>query len=75
MIHHIPLSLRIRYVYCCAPVNRKQPFVCAMFTKVIFEFFFPFPVESEWKNIQRMIFFKQKKNMKIKYTIKFFYPI
>lgn len=34
MIHHISLPLRVRYVYCCAPVDRKQPFVCAMFTKV-----------------------------------------
>lgn len=34
MIHHISLPLRVRYVYCCAPVNRKQQFVCAMFTKV-----------------------------------------
>lgn len=34
MIHHVELPLRVRYVYCCAPVNRKQTFVCAMFTKV-----------------------------------------
>lgn len=34
MVHHVVLPLRTRYVYCCAPVNLKQPFVCAMFTKV-----------------------------------------
>lgn len=34
MIQHVSLALRVRYVYCCAPVNRKQAFVCAMFTKV-----------------------------------------
>lgn len=48
MIHHISLPLRVRYVYCCAPVDRKQQFVCAMFTKVSsiqvcnFGFFFSF---------------------------------
>lgn len=34
MIHHVPLPLRARYVFCCAPINRKQPFVCTMFLKV-----------------------------------------
>lgn len=38
MIHHISLPLRVRYVYCCAPVNRKQQFVCAMFSKVRYRF-------------------------------------
>ena len=33
MIQHIPLSLRVRYVFCCAPINRKMPFVCSMFLK------------------------------------------
>lgn len=33
-IQHIPLPLRARYVFCCAPINRKQPFVCTMFLKV-----------------------------------------
>lgn len=34
MIQNISLPLRDRYVYCCAPVNWMQPFVCDMFTKV-----------------------------------------
>lgn len=34
MIQHVPLSLRARYVFCCAPINRKVPFVCTMFLKV-----------------------------------------
>lgn len=34
MIQHVPLPLRARYVFCCAPINRKMPFVCAMFLKV-----------------------------------------
>lgn len=33
MIQHIPLALRARYVFCCAPINRKMPFVCSMFLK------------------------------------------
>lgn len=34
MIQHVPLPLRARYVFCCAPINRKLPFSCAMFLKV-----------------------------------------
>ncbi|XP_055379212.1 ATP-dependent RNA helicase SUV3 homolog, mitochondrial [Condylostylus longicornis] len=34
MIQHVPLSLRARYVFCCAPINRKMPFVCSMFLKI-----------------------------------------
>ena len=33
MIEHIPLPLRARYVFCCAPINKKLPFVCTMFLK------------------------------------------
>lgn len=33
MIQHVPLPLRARYVFCCAPINRKMPFVCSMFLK------------------------------------------
>ncbi|PSN44213.1 ATP-dependent RNA helicase SUV3 [Blattella germanica] len=33
MIQHVPLPLRARYVFCCAPINRKLPFVCTMFLK------------------------------------------
>jgi hypothetical protein len=35
MIQHVPLPLRARYVFCCAPINRKLPFVCTMFLKVM----------------------------------------
>lgn len=35
MIQHIPLNLRSRYVFCTAPINKKQPFVCTSFLKVI----------------------------------------
>ncbi|CAO1442803.1 unnamed protein product [Diamesa hyperborea] len=33
MIQHVPLPLRARYIFCCAPINRKMPFVCSMFLK------------------------------------------
>ncbi|XP_017790388.1 PREDICTED: ATP-dependent RNA helicase SUV3 homolog, mitochondrial [Habropoda laboriosa] len=33
MIQHIPLPLRQRYVFCCAPVNRKVPLTCSMLLK------------------------------------------
>ncbi|XP_065173456.1 ATP-dependent RNA helicase SUV3 homolog, mitochondrial isoform X2 [Atheta coriaria] len=33
MIQHVPLPLRARYVFCCAPINKKLPFVCTMFLK------------------------------------------
>ena len=34
MIQHIPLNLRSRYVFCTAPINKKQTFVCTSFLKV-----------------------------------------
>ncbi|XP_054731967.1 ATP-dependent RNA helicase SUV3 homolog, mitochondrial [Anastrepha obliqua] len=34
MIEHVPLALRARYVFCCAPINKKMPFVCSMFLKI-----------------------------------------
>ncbi|XP_061735872.1 ATP-dependent RNA helicase SUPV3L1, mitochondrial isoform X2 [Nerophis ophidion] len=36
MIQHIPLNLRSRYVFCTAPINKKQPFVCTSFLKLPF---------------------------------------
>nr|CAG4641492.1 EOG090X01V1 [Eurycercus lamellatus] len=33
MIQHVSLPLRDRYVFCCAPINRKSPFICSMFLK------------------------------------------
>ncbi len=34
MIEHIPLELRVRYVFCCAPIQKNKPFVSTMFMKV-----------------------------------------
>ena len=38
MIEHVPLPLRARYVFCCAPINKKMPFVCSMFLKVLLSY-------------------------------------
>ncbi|KAG5310452.1 SUV3 helicase, partial [Acromyrmex insinuator] len=44
MIQHVLLPLRARYVFCCAPINRKSPYVCTMFLKAIYinMYFFQF---------------------------------
>ncbi len=36
IIEHVPLPLRARYTFSCAPINKKMPFVCTMFLKVKF---------------------------------------
>lgn len=41
MIQHVPLPLRARYIFCCAPINRRMPFVCSMFLKVRIDFVSP----------------------------------
>ncbi|XP_076220811.1 suv3 RNA helicase isoform X2 [Nomia melanderi] len=33
MIDHIPLNLRAKYTFCCAPINKKMTFACNMFIK------------------------------------------
>lgn len=35
MIEHVPLALRARYVFSCAPIPKSQPFVCTMLLKVM----------------------------------------
>lgn len=34
MIEHIRLPLKAKYTFCCAPINRKMPFVCTSFMKM-----------------------------------------
>ncbi|KAK4289181.1 hypothetical protein Pmani_037837 [Petrolisthes manimaculis] len=48
LIQHIPLPLRSRYVFCCAPINKKMPFVCAMFLKFVRQFSQNEPATLEW---------------------------
>lgn len=48
MIQHVPLPLRARYVFCCAPINRKMPFVCSMFLKYARQFSKNEPVTFDW---------------------------
>lgn len=48
MIQHIPLNLRSRYVFCTAPINRKQPFVCTSFLKFARQFSRDEPLTFNW---------------------------
>lgn len=52
MIQHIPLPLRARYVFCCAPINRKAPLVCSMFLKYARQYSRNEPLTVEWVNRQ-----------------------
>ncbi|KAG8435280.1 hypothetical protein GDO86_013289 [Hymenochirus boettgeri] len=48
MIQHIPLNLRARYVFCTAPINRKQPFVCTSLLKFARQFSRNEPLTFDW---------------------------
>ncbi|BET03405.1 ATP-dependent RNA helicase SUV3 [Nesidiocoris tenuis] len=48
MIQHVPLALRARYIFCCAPINRKMPFVCSMFLKFARQFSRNDPITYSW---------------------------
>ncbi|KAM9860638.1 ATP-dependent RNA helicase SUPV3L1, mitochondrial [Aulostomus maculatus] len=48
MIQHIPLNLRSRYVFCTAPINKKQPFVCTTFLKFARQFSRDEPLSFDW---------------------------
>uniref|UniRef100_A0A3P9K4L4 ATP-dependent RNA helicase SUPV3L1, mitochondrial n=1 Tax=Oryzias latipes TaxID=8090 RepID=A0A3P9K4L4_ORYLA len=48
MIQHIPLNLRSRYVFCTAPINKKQSFVCTSFLKFARQFSRDEPLTFSW---------------------------
>ncbi|KAG7279178.1 hypothetical protein CRUP_022373 [Coryphaenoides rupestris] len=48
MIQHIPLNLRSRYVFCTAPINKKQLFVCTSFLKFARQFSRDEPLTFAW---------------------------
>ncbi|CAG5009895.1 unnamed protein product [Parnassius apollo] len=48
MIQHVPLPLRARYVFCCAPINNKFPFVCATFLKMVRQYSRNEPITKSW---------------------------
>uniref|UniRef100_A0A0A9Y4T4 ATP-dependent RNA helicase SUV3 homolog, mitochondrial n=2 Tax=Lygus hesperus TaxID=30085 RepID=A0A0A9Y4T4_LYGHE len=48
MIQHVPLPLKARYIFCCAPINRKMPFVCSMFLKFARQFSRNEPISYQW---------------------------
>ncbi|XP_034944631.1 ATP-dependent RNA helicase SUV3 homolog, mitochondrial [Chelonus insularis] len=48
MIQHVPLPLRARYVFCCAPINKKVPFPCTMFLKFARQYARNEPITFTW---------------------------
>ncbi|KAM9325010.1 ATP-dependent RNA helicase SUPV3L1, mitochondrial [Gastrophryne carolinensis] len=48
MIQHIPLNLRVRYVFCTAPINRNLPFVCTSLLKFARQFSRNEPLTFQW---------------------------
>ena len=48
MIQHVPLPLRARYVFCCAPINTKFVFVCTMFLKYARQYSNNQPMTLDW---------------------------
>ncbi|XP_054164747.1 ATP-dependent RNA helicase SUV3 homolog, mitochondrial-like, partial [Oppia nitens] len=48
MIQHIPLPLRARYVFCCAPINTRFAFVCTMFLKYARQYSTNQPMTLDW---------------------------
>ena len=37
LVEHVPLELRARYVFCCAPIPKRKSYVCTMFLKVWYQ--------------------------------------
>ncbi|KRX45717.1 ATP-dependent RNA helicase SUPV3L1, mitochondrial [Trichinella murrelli] len=48
MIEHVPLTLKVRYIFCMAPISRKKPFVCGMFLRYARKFSRGEPLTSDW---------------------------
>ncbi|XP_062989095.1 ATP-dependent RNA helicase SUPV3L1, mitochondrial [Elgaria multicarinata webbii] len=48
MIQHIQLNLRSRYVFCTAPINKKQPYVCTSLLKFARQFSRNEPLSFDW---------------------------
>lgn len=48
MIEHVPLPLRVRYVLCCAPIPKTQPFICTMFLKFARQLHTGEPLTFDW---------------------------
>jgi hypothetical protein len=79
IIEHVPLTLRARYTFSCAPINKKMPFVCTMFLKVrylvflklVFDlvYFFSMLVSLVVVSQQHLIGFQNKLVGHLKYQI------
>lgn len=63
MIQHVNLPLRARYVFCCAPINRKLPFLCSMFLKYARQYSKNDVITAKW--VQQNIGWPQTNPMNI----------
>ncbi|XP_017488931.1 PREDICTED: ATP-dependent RNA helicase SUPV3L1, mitochondrial-like [Rhagoletis zephyria] len=63
ILEHIPLPLRARYVFCCAPVDNKSNFVCAMFLKYARQFANAQPMTVHWLCAALKFPFRRPANM------------
>ncbi|CAF3563328.1 unnamed protein product [Rotaria socialis] len=48
MIEHVPLPIRVRYVFSCAPINKNMTFVCSMYLKYARQFSLNEPATFDW---------------------------
>lgn len=63
ILEHIPLPLRARYVFCCAPVDNKSNFTCAMFLKYARQYANSQPMNVAWLCQMFKFPFRQPSNM------------
>ncbi|KPM11090.1 ATP-dependent RNA helicase SUV3-like protein, mitochondrial-like protein [Sarcoptes scabiei] len=63
ILEHISLPLRARYVFCCAPVDNKSNFVCAMFLKYARQYANNQPMTVNWLCKTLNFPFKSPNNM------------
>ena len=56
LIQDIPLPLRARYIFCCAPINKNMPFVCTMLKKVKAVRFSSILWDDETQNCTHIVF-------------------
>lgn len=54
MIQHVPLDIKVRYTFCCAPISMKHTFACTMFLKVSRSFVFILIASSGFASVSMM---------------------
>ncbi|KAI3386103.1 hypothetical protein SNEBB_011308 [Seison nebaliae] len=67
MLEHVPLSLKHRYIFSCAPINRRATHLCTMLLKFARFVSNGEMVECSWLVTQLNILDKKKKNFSFKF--------